>query len=65
MVRQLQPTEKGIPVEVYVFTKTTAWIEHEGIMADIFDHIMAIIPEFDLKIYQFPKSGEKAVLPIY
>lgn len=63
MVRQLQPTEKGIPVEVYVFTKTTAWIEYEGIMADIFDHIMAVIPEFDLKIYQFPKSGEKAVLP--
>jgi miniconductance mechanosensitive channel len=62
MVRQLQPTEKGIPMEVYVFTKTTAWIEYEGIMADIFDHIMAVVPEFGLKIYQFPKSGEKSGL---
>lgn len=63
MVRQKQPSEKGIPIEVYVFTKTTAWIEYERIMADIFDHILAVVPEFGLKIYQFPKSGENVKLP--
>lgn len=63
MIRQLQPSEKGIPIEVYVFTKTIKWIEYEGIMADIFDHILAVVPEFDLKIYQFPKSGENVKLP--
>lgn len=63
MVRQLQPSEKGIPIEVYVFTKTTEWIEYEGIMADIFDHVLAVVPEFGLKVYQFPKSGENVKLP--
>ncbi|MBN2614963.1 MAG: mechanosensitive ion channel [Bacteroidales bacterium] len=58
LVRQLQPSEKGIPVEVYVFTKTTAWAEYENIQADIFDHILAVIPEFNLRVYQFPKSSD-------
>ncbi len=58
LVRQLQPSEKGIPIEIYVFTKTTAWAEYEDIQADIFDHILAVIPEFNLKIYQYPKSGD-------
>jgi len=56
LVRHLQPTEKGLPIEIYVFTTTTAWAEYENIQADIFDHIMAVIPEFDLKIYQFPSN---------
>lgn len=58
LVRQLQPSEKGIPIEIYVFTKTTAWAEYEDIQADIFDHILAVIPEFDLSVYQFPKSTD-------
>jgi miniconductance mechanosensitive channel len=58
LVRQLAPTEKGIPIEIYVFTKTTAWAEYENIQADIFDHILAIVPEFNLRIYQFPKSSD-------
>lgn len=58
LVRQLAPTEKGIPIEIYVFTKTTAWAEYEDIQADIFDHILAIIPEFNLRVYQFPKSSD-------
>ena len=61
MVRQLQPSEKGIPIEIYVFTKTTEWIEYEGVQADIFDHVLAVVPEFGLKIYQFPKSGDSAI----
>lgn len=58
LVRQLAPTEKGIPIEIYVFTKTTAWAEYENIQADIFDHILAIVPEFNLRVYQFPKSSD-------
>ncbi len=56
MVRQLAPTELGLPIEIYAFTNTTAWVQYEGIQADIFDHIMAVIPEFDLRIYQNPSG---------
>ncbi len=52
LVRQLQPTEKGIPIEIYVFSKDQRWANYEAIQADIFDHIMAIIPEFDLRVFQ-------------
>lgn len=52
MVRQLQPTEKGIPLEIYCFSKNQDWVEYENIQSDIFDHIMAVLPEFDLKVYQ-------------
>jgi len=62
LVRHLQPTEKGLPIEIYVFTKTTAWAEYENIQADIFDHIMAVIPEFDLKIFQYPTNMTTAGL---
>ena len=62
LVRQLAPTEKGIPIEIYVFTKTTAWADYENIQADIFDHILAIIPEFNLRVYQFPKSSDFSAL---
>ncbi len=57
LVRHLQPTEKGLPIEIYVFTTTTAWAEYENIQADVFDHILAVIPEFDLKIYQYPSNA--------
>jgi len=58
LVRQLSPTEKGIPIEVYVFTKTTDWAAYEDIQADIFDLILAVLPQFGLRVYQFPKSGD-------
>jgi miniconductance mechanosensitive channel len=58
LVRQLQSHEKGLPIEIYVFTKTIAWAEYEGIQSDIFDHILAAIPEFGLKVYQYPNSGD-------
>ena len=57
LVRHLQPTEKGLPIEVYVFTKTTAWGDYENIQADIFDHILAAVPQFDLKVYQYPSNS--------
>lgn len=52
MVRQLAPTEIGIPIELYVFTNTTNWVEYEYIMADIFDHLIAAVRYFDLHIYE-------------
>ena len=52
MVRQLQPTEKGIPMELYFFAATTVWIPYEGIQSDVFDHILAVLPEFGLQVFQ-------------
>lgn len=57
MVRQLQPTEQGIPLELYFFSSIKAWIPYEGVQADVFDHVLAIIPEFDLHVFQNP-TGE-------
>ena len=52
MVRQLAPTETGVPLEIYCFTTTTVWLEYEGIQADIIEHILALLPEFDLRAFQ-------------
>lgn len=52
MVRQLQPTPEGVPVEIYCFTTTTVWSEYERIQSDIFDHVLAITPRFGLKVFQ-------------
>ena len=52
MVRHLQPTEKGIPMELYFFSSIKDWVSYETIQADVFDHILAVIPEFDLQIFQ-------------
>ncbi|MDQ8935735.1 mechanosensitive ion channel family protein [Acinetobacter rudis] len=56
IVRQMQPTSTGLPLEIYGFTTTTAWSEYEAIQSDIFDHLIAIIPLFDLNIYQAPSG---------
>lgn len=58
LVRHLQPTEKGIPMEIYVFSKDQAWAKYEAIQADIFDHILAVLPEFELSVFQFPTGGD-------
>lgn len=52
MVRYLQPTENGIPLEIYCFSKDKEWVNYEHIMADIFDHTMASIPYFDLEVFE-------------
>nr|WP_228145991.1 mechanosensitive ion channel domain-containing protein [Acinetobacter sp. ANC 4558] len=54
MVRQLQPTSEGLPLEIYAFANTTVWKDYENIQSDIFDHLISILPEFELKIYQEP-----------
>jgi miniconductance mechanosensitive channel len=58
LVRQLQPTDKGIPIEVYVFSNDQRWANYESIQADIFDHIMAVIPEFELRVFQSPSGDD-------
>jgi len=58
MVRQLNPTPQGLPLEVYVFSNDVAWVSYEGIQSDIFDHIMAIVPEFGLRLYQQPSGSD-------
>ncbi len=52
MVRQLPPTDKGIPLEIYAFSKRQDWVAYEDIQSDIFDHILAAIPAFDLHVFQ-------------
>ncbi|EFE98194.1 mechanosensitive ion channel family protein [Serratia odorifera] len=58
MVRQLAPTPEGLPLEIYAFTNTTVWAKYESIQADIFDHILAVIGEFDLRIHQTPTGND-------
>jgi miniconductance mechanosensitive channel len=58
MVRQLPPGPDGLPLEIYCFTNTTAWAAYEGIQADIFDHLYAILPEFDLNVFQNPGGAD-------
>ena len=62
MVRQLQPTTEGVPVEIYCFTNTTVWPEYERIQSDIFDHILAVTPRFGLKVFQRISSIDIAKL---
>ncbi|NQY67349.1 MAG: mechanosensitive ion channel, partial [Flavobacteriales bacterium] len=54
MVRQLAPSEKGLPIEIYCFSNNINWVEYEAIQGDIFDHLLASINDFDLEIYQNP-----------
>lgn len=63
MVRQLSPTETGVPIQIYAFSSNKAWISYENIQSDIFDHVFAVVTMFDLKIYQKPSSNSLAVLP--
>jgi miniconductance mechanosensitive channel len=60
MVRQLQPEPTGLPLQLYCFTTTTVWTEYEGIQADIFDHLFAILPEFGLRVFQQPTGSDIA-----
>jgi miniconductance mechanosensitive channel len=58
LVRQLAPTEHGLPIEIYVFSNDIAWANYEAIQADIFDHILAVLPEFDLRVFQDPSGND-------
>ncbi len=58
MVRQLEPTDKGLPLEIYCFSEVTKWIDYEGIISDIYDHLLAATPFFDLEIFQNLAGGD-------
>lgn len=58
IIRQLQLTGEGLPLEIYAFTNTTVWKDYETIQSDIFDHLIVIIPEFGLKVYQAPSCAD-------
>ena len=58
LVRQLAPTEYGLPLEIYAFTNTTVWKDYENIQSDIFDHLLAVLPEFDLRVFQSPSGAD-------
>lgn len=62
MVRQLDPGENGIPLEIYAFASDTDWVAYEGIQADIFDHIFAVMPEFGLRVYQNPTGYDMRLM---
>lgn len=56
MVRQQEPTSKGLPIQIYCFTKETSWIPHENVQSDLFDHFLAVLPEFNLRAFQEPSG---------
>lgn len=58
LVRQLSPTSDGLPLEIYCFTNTVAWNAYESIQSDIFDHLLAILPEFGLRVFQHPSGAD-------
>jgi miniconductance mechanosensitive channel len=62
LVRQLEPGPDGLPIELYCFTRTTEWAQYEGVQSDIFDHVIAILPRFHLRLYQRPSGADIANL---
>jgi miniconductance mechanosensitive channel len=58
LIRQLKPSEHGLPLEIYVFSNDQVWAHYESIQADIFDHLLAVIPEFDLRVFQNPAGSD-------
>ncbi len=58
LIRQLAPTERGLPIQIYVFSNDQVWANYEAIQADIFDHILAVVPLFGLRVYQSPSAND-------
>ena len=61
MVRQMEATAQGVPLEIYCFTRTTSWADYERIQGDIFDYLLAVLPEFGLALYQQPSGSDMRV----
>ena len=62
LVRQLEPGAGGLPIEIYTFTNTTEWGAYEDIQSDVFDHVLSIIHEFGLGVFQEPSGADLAAL---
>ncbi len=65
LIRHLPPGEYGLPIEIYVFSNDQVWANYEAIQADIFDHVMAVVPLFDLRLFQNPSGGDFRTLAKY
>ncbi len=65
LVRQQAPTAEGLPLEIYCFTNTIVWAVYEGIQSDIFDHLLSILPEFGLRVYQYPSGADLKELNLF
>lgn len=61
MVRQMEATAQGVPLEIYCFTRTTSWADYERIQGDIFDYLLAVLPEFGLSLYQQPSGSDMRI----
>ena len=61
-VRQLQPTAQGMPIELYFFSADTGWLKYEHLQAEVFDHVLAVLPMFDLRVFQSPSGMDITVL---
>ena len=64
LVRHLPPGPQGLPVELYVFSSDKVWANYEAIQADIFDHLLAVIPEFELRVFQEPSGADLAAFRV-
>lgn len=62
LIRQMEPGPQGVGIQIYAFTNDTRWVNYEGIQGDIFDHVMAMVPEFGLRIYQAPSGYDVAAV---
>ena len=62
MVRQLPPSSNGLPLEIYVFSNDTDWVNFEMIQADIFDHLLAALPTFELRLFQSPTGFDMRIM---
>ena len=62
MVRQLQSSPEGVSLQIYAFTSDTGWVAHETVQSDMFDHILAVVPEFGLRVFQFPSGADLRAL---
>ena len=58
LVRQLTPNASGLPIEIYVFSNDTDWANYEKIQSDIFDHLLSVVSEFELKVFQNPSGSD-------
>ena len=65
IVRQLAPTENGLPIEIYVFTNTVEWVQFEAIQSDIFDHLFSVLSEFNLEAFQSPSGADLKQLTLH
>ena len=58
LARTLEPSPQGVPLQLYCYTRTTIWVEYEAIQGDVFDHLLAILPEFGLRPFQAPGGAD-------